>query len=194
MNRIQAYQALRQSGKLIFTLSDLRKLLDIASDNTAYKQTGRLVEAGILTRCAKAIYSLGDAPPSDFALANILQRPSYLSLESALNYYGLLLQTPREITSVTARRAKTIRRKGKIFVYRHLEPSLFGASFIKENNFLIASPEQAFVETIFFASLGKLALDWRELKMKMLNKREIIRRAGPIRHPAFHKLLDNALR
>ena len=103
MKTVEAIQVVHRSRKKVFILSDLRKLLDIENDNTAYKQARVLVQIGLLQRAMNGVYILSADKPSDFELANALCRPSYVSLESALNYYGMLIQSPQQVTSVAER-------------------------------------------------------------------------------------------
>src|SRR3989338_5271268 len=109
MKQLRALQTLRASGKKIFTSLDLKKILQTTSDSYSYVLAGRLVKEGVLERVSKGYYILTSNRPSDFEIANALYRPSYISLESALNYYGILVQSPQQITSVTTKRVTSIK-------------------------------------------------------------------------------------
>ncbi|MFW5702849.1 MAG: type IV toxin-antitoxin system AbiEi family antitoxin domain-containing protein, partial [Candidatus Dojkabacteria bacterium] len=62
----------------------------------------------VLIQLEKGKYQIAGRSPSDFAIAQFLYSPSYISFETALNYHGILPQFPHEITSATMRRKKTI--------------------------------------------------------------------------------------
>lgn len=188
MKKLKAIQILQKSGKKVFTLSEVKKLLDIKKDNTAYKKIGSLINEDLLTRAKKGLYYLSDDPPTDFELANYLYQPSYISLASGLNFYGILIQTPHEITSVTPKLTKKIIAKEKEFTYSHLtEKYFFG--YEKEDGFLIGSPEKVLMDTLFLISLGKLSLDYEEFSLEGIDKKKFKRISKEIKHPAFHNFL-----
>lgn len=192
MKTTEAIQTLQRSGKKLFTLSDLRKLLRIESDNTAYKQARVLVQVGLLERAMKGVFVLSSNKPSDFELANLLCRPSYVSLESALNYYGMLIQSPQQVTSVTTQLTRRVNAIGKEFSYVHLDQKYY-SHYQKVDGFLIATPEKAFVDACFLAALGRATLHVEELLLDDLNRKQVSRLVATIAHPAMKKffaLLD----
>ena len=115
MKKIEASQILQRSGKKIFSTSDLRNLFGVKSSDTLNKQIRGLISATVLARVSKGYYYLISNGPSNFELASTLYQPSYISLDSALNYYGILVQTPQEVASVTTKLAKVIKSDGKRF-------------------------------------------------------------------------------
>ncbi len=188
MKTVEAVQVLQRSGKKLFTVSDLRKLLDIENDNTVYKQAGVLVQIGLLQRAMKGVYILSADKPSDFELANSLYHPSYVSLESALSYYGILIQSPRQVTSVTPQLTRSVKAMGKEFSFAHLDRKYY-SHYHKVDGFLIATPEKAFVDACFFAALGRASLHLDELLLDDLNQKEVKALAGDIAHPAVKKFV-----
>ena len=114
MRIIEAENELRHwddSGKYIFTKSDLRKILN-ESPNTLTATIKRLITAGILTKVAHNLYMyshskrIGATTLEDIALN--LRRGDYVfeSLESALSQWGLISQVPLDrITCMTTGRS-----------------------------------------------------------------------------------------
>jgi len=188
MKEIEAVQILEKSGKKIFTLSEIKSLFGIEKDNTLYKKVESLIKDKILTRAIKGIYYLTLNPPSDFELANFLYQPSYISLSSALNFYGILVQVPYELTSVTPRLSRKIKIGERTFKYFHIKKDYFW-SYEKENEFLIASPEKALVDTLFLISLGRLFLSYDEFLLDKINKKKFAELSKKIKHPAYQKLI-----
>jgi len=186
MKKIEAIQILQKSNRKLFTLSDIKKLLKIVSDNTAYKQAAGLIEAGVLERVSKGIYLLASNKPTDFELANFLYKPSYVSLDSALNYYGILVQSPQQIISVTPNRAKKIEAVGKDFVYMHLNQKYY-SDYQQVDGFLIATPEKAFIDALFFVALGRGSLSVEELILDSIDKNKLKDLAKKIDNRAFKK-------
>lgn len=190
MRTVEAIQILQRSRKKLFTASDLRKLLHIENDNTAYKQARVLVQIGLLQRAMKGVYILSADKPSDFELANVLCRPSYVSLESALNYYGMLIQSPQQVTSVTPQLTRRVNAIGKEFSYAHLDQKYY-SHYQKVDGFLIATPEKAFIDACFFAALGRSALHVEDLLLDDLNRKEVRALAAAIAHPAVKKFFTS---
>jgi hypothetical protein len=85
-------------------------------------------------------------------LANLIYGPSYISLEYALSYWGLIPEKVEEITSMTNKRNKVFETPVGRFSYKYLQSSKFsvGIERISEENgaFLIASKEKAICDRL----------------------------------------------
>ena len=184
MKQLKALQTLQASGKKVFTSADLQKILQTNTDSYAYVLAGKLVKEGVLERVSKGYYILVSNRPSDFEVANILYRPSYVSLDSALNYYGILVQSPQQVMSVTSKRATNIENNGKTFAYMHLDQKYF-TDYQKTGDFLIASPEKALIDTMFFVALGRSSLSVEELNLQSVDKKKVKEIASKITNKAF---------
>lgn len=184
------YKKLIKLKKEIYTFADIKKVTGLESDNSTYQAIKRLKKDGLLESAANRIYYLSDNPPSEFSLANNLYPPSYISLESALNYYGILIQVPQTIYSITTRKTKSITFKNKEFNYFHITKNYF-FDYIKEKNFLIATPEKALIDTIFFTALGKSKTDLSELHFNDINKKRLHKLKEKVQNKAFHNLFES---
>lgn len=190
MKKIEVLQVLQKVRRNIFSLSDLKRLLRIGSDNTAYIKANRLVRDGLLIRVTKGSYCLKDNLPLDFELANFLYRPSYISLESALNHYGILIQVPQSIISVTPNRTRKIVALNKEFAYHHLDQKYF-SDFIKIQNFIIATPEKALIDTIFFASYSRTNISPEEWMLENINNKKLKELAKKIKSRVFQEFFKS---
>ena len=190
MFKFEIYKKFLKSKKQIYTLSDLKKFLGVKKDNSVYQAIKRLKENGILESLRNGVYKVKDIPSNDFVIANSLYSPSYISLESALNYYGILIQTPYIISSVTTRRNKLIKSGNKEFTFFHLSNDYF-FDYIKEKDFLIATPEKALIDTIFFQAIGQSKMDLSELILDQVNKKRFLKVKDKIKNLAFHKMLES---
>ncbi len=190
MKKIEALLILQKANRNIFSLNDLKKLLKIESDNTAYVQANRLVKEGLLNRLAKGVYCLKDSKPAEFELANFLYRPSYISLESALAHYGILIQIPQTIISVTTKRARKIKAVNKEFIYSHLNKKYY-SDYIREQRFVIATPEKAIIDTIFFACYGRTVIHPEEWILNNVDKRKLKKLAKKIESKVFHSFFNS---
>lgn len=86
-------------------------------------------------------------------IANQLYGPSYVSLDYALSYYGLIPETVYEITSVTTRRAKRYDTALGRFSYAHSALSMYPLGIRSVQNeaghyVLMASPEKALCDKL----------------------------------------------
>ena len=187
MRKLEALQILQSAGKKILNLPDIQKLLHTNRDNTAYKLVQRLVDSHVLERVRKGYYVLPSNPPSPFELANALYRPSYVSLESALAYYGILIQAPHSITSVTPALTKTIRVNTRMFLYAHLDPKYF-TDYHTVDDCLMATPEKALIDSLFFGALGRISLSVEELQLDSVDRKKVHRLAKAVSNRAFQKL------
>jgi hypothetical protein len=93
------------------------------------RQISRWVASGRLHQLRRGLYAI--APPQAreapdvLAVASRLHRPSYVSLQSALAYHGVIPESVSVVTSVTAGRPRRFRTALGEFAYRHIHPSLF---------------------------------------------------------------------
>lgn len=97
-------------------------------------------------------------------IANRLLNPSYVSMSTALRYYGLIPESVYLIQSVTIKESREYETPVGRFVFTHIKRDAFniGISNIEENgySFLIASPEKALCDLI--ANTPSLQLRYRK--------------------------------
>jgi predicted transcriptional regulator of viral defense system len=174
LSKIQ--KALSESNLQVIRISDLQNLLGLKNRNTTYKLTQRLIKKEILTSLIGGKYLVKTNPPAEFIIANILCEPSYISLESALSYYGILPQFPFAITSITSRKSRKYEVKtiNKTFIYSRISSRWFWG-YEKKDGFLIATPEKALLDILYFDSKGISNLDPKELDITQLRREEIMK-------------------
>ena len=121
------------------------------------KVTG-LLKKGVIVRVKKGIYVFGQKyqlrPFSREILANIIHGPSYVSLDYALHYHGLIPERVEAVTSVTCGRGKRFNTPVGLFIYRTVPMSAYstGISRVEMDggrSFLIASPEKALADKLY---------------------------------------------
>lgn len=86
-------------------------------------------------------------------IANSLYYPSYVSMEWALQYYGVIPERVKGVTSVTLLRSKIFKTVYAPFFYWHLSKNRYAVGYgVKLNDkgesFLIAGPEKALLDYI----------------------------------------------
>jgi hypothetical protein len=116
-----------------------------------------LLEQGALIRIKKGIYVFGERyrrrPFSREILANMIYGPSYVSLETALNYYGLIPERVEAMTSVTDGRGRRFFTPVGLFIYHGIPMKAYRigidqVEFESGRSFLIATPEKALADKI----------------------------------------------
>lgn len=120
------------------------------------RQLSRWVKAGKVLRVRRGLYAL--APPyrkirpHPFLVANRLQRGSYVSLQAALGYYGLIPEHVPVTTSVGPGSPRRWLTPLGRFEFRHLAPSLVGHYRYLEVDAaqwaFVATPEKALLDLI----------------------------------------------
>jgi predicted transcriptional regulator of viral defense system len=116
-----------------------------------------LIRKGIIIRVKKGLYVLGDRfrmrPYSRELLANLVYGPSYISMEYALQYYGMIPERVEAVTSVTTGRSRRFITPLGLFIYRNIPLSAFHVGMTRieyDDNtaFLFATPEKALCDKI----------------------------------------------
>lgn len=140
-------------GKLPYF--DLSDLAPVETDRIYLKiLLSRYQKSGKVIRLKKGVYVARDyietvgrksglSAYSEF-LANILYRPSYLSLEYILYQHNLLTEIPVNFTLVTKNKPTGFRNRFGGFFYRKVKPELFcGFDIIRDGEFSIMRATKA---------------------------------------------------
>jgi len=156
------------SGFSFFNLKTLKDILEIKKEAALFLVVKKLIKTGILIKIEKNKYLLEGAKTSDFALANFLYQSSYVSFESALNFYGILSQFPYEISSATARRTVKKEFQDKVFTYTRIKKDLFWG-YEKKQGFIIALPEKALADQLYLSSKGYKRMNLDEYNLEIIS-------------------------
>lgn len=117
----------------------------------------RLLKSGALIRIKKGLYVFGEpyrrGSISKEMLANMIYGPSYISLEWALGYYGMIPERVEEITSVTTKRRAHFDTPIGRFSYEHSLKIIYpiGLTRYEESKYqsaLIATKEKAVADQL----------------------------------------------
>jgi len=137
------------------------------------RQLSRWVKAGKLYRVRRGLYAVAPpyakAQPQPFAVAGRFTWPSYVSLQSALAYHGLIPEAVPVVTSVTTRRPGHFDTPLGRYQFRHVKIDYFWGyrEFQLEagQSAFIAEPEKALLDQCYLTS-GADSLDYiRELRI-----------------------------
>jgi predicted transcriptional regulator of viral defense system len=141
-------------------------------------QLSRWRQAGKIYQLRRGLYCL--APPFQkviphpFLVANRMLPASYVSLQSALAYFGMIPEFVPVTTSVTTNRPVSWETRLGIFDFRHIQVDFFdGYRWVDLGNkqhAFIASPEKALLDLIYLEPVGE-TLDYLvELRLSNLNQ------------------------
>lgn len=128
---------------------------------------GLLMKRGHVIRIKKGLYVWGqDVDPAPFSneiLANLIYGPSYVSLEYALSFYGLIPERVATVTSVTFKKTKTFATPVGQFSYEHINQEAYAAGIRLQiegrQSFLIATPEKALLDMIALRGVSDSLLE-----------------------------------
>ena len=110
---------------------------------------------GYILKLTNNYYIFRDAEIDDpfvRMIANKIYSPSYVSLESALSYYGFIPEAVFQITSITSRKTHNIQTDISNFNYRSIHKRLFwGYSLNTKTSyrFFIADPEKTILDYLY---------------------------------------------
>lgn len=141
-------------------------------------QLSRWVKVGKLYQLKRGIYVLAEpyrkVSPNPFLLANRIKNASYVSLQSALAWYGLIPEYVPVITSVTTTRNNTFHTHEGIFLYRHIKVALFnGYESIELQDrqaAFLALPEKALLDLIYLTPHSESWEYLRELRLQNMDR------------------------
>ena len=160
-----------QFAELLETVGDLpvfRSSLLLAGDRDpadVRRQLARWKAAGRVLQLRRNVYVLA-APwrrvePHPFVVANELHRPSCVSLQSALAYYGMIPEAVPVTTSVTTARPVSLQTPLGRYLYRHIRPpAFFGYSRVRvfdDQEALLADAAKALLDLVYLTPGGEAA-------------------------------------
>ena len=104
---------------------DYQTLLDVLKDYERPRdKISDYLRKGVIIRIKKGLYIFGEGYRKEVfsreLLANLIFGPSYISLDSALQYYGFIPERVEAMTSVTTGRSKRFETPVGLFTYREI--------------------------------------------------------------------------
>ncbi|MBD3279954.1 hypothetical protein GF389_00330 [Candidatus Dojkabacteria bacterium] len=154
----------------IFSTKDIRKIYP--DFNTI--QLNRWQRKGYIKRLLKGYYIFEDTQISKtllYEISNTIYRPSYISMEAALQFYGLIPEGVYTITAITTKKTKKFEILNDFQLsYRSVKPELFwGYKEFKDLEYgpLIAKPEKALFDFIYLNDQYRTLEDFEGLRINV---------------------------
>ena len=145
--------------KLIpFDVFDYTVLVSALSEySKARDKITKLLDSGNIVRIKKGLYCFAETlrkhALSREYLANLIYGPSYVSLEYAMAYHGLIPERVNIVISVTTRRSRDFDTPFGRFSYRRMTENRYNcAADLAESagiSFLMATPEKALTDKVW---------------------------------------------
>jgi predicted transcriptional regulator of viral defense system len=144
-------------------------------------QLSRWVNSGRIYQLRRGLYSIAPPyqkiKPHPFLVANHLQKASYVSLQSALVYYGLIPEVMNITTSVSTGRPEKLETPLGIYEFRHLKTDLlFGYRMtnLGDQSALVATPEKALLDLIYLQTGGNSTAYLKELRLQNTEQLDLV--------------------
>lgn len=146
-------------------------------------QLSRWVAGGRLISLRRGVYALAPRyrrrEPHAFEIANMLVRPSYVSLESALSFHGLIPEAVFSTTSVARGRPSEYATPLGRFTYRVVAEDLFwGYASVPvspdaKRTAFVARPEKALLDLVYLRPGGDSTAFLAELRLDRLESLDL---------------------
>lgn len=151
MTIVEVLSLLKNFESPLFETRDVAEALRISKDSAA-KYLERLRAEKFIEKISRGKWIMRDLKFDPLQVAEFLTAPkeSYISLQTALFYHGMIEQIPARIYAITIDRTKIIETPVGVFSFHHCNPEFFaGFDYIKPH-LKLATPEKALVDYFYF--------------------------------------------
>jgi predicted transcriptional regulator of viral defense system len=158
----------KKMQKDIFSREEAQIVAFDTAPNTLKLQLHQWVKSGDLVTLKRGLYIFADKKVDKVEIARCLYSPCYISLEYALNMYGLIPDVPFAMTMVTPKATRKFNTVFGQFIYRNIKKEVF---FGFDEETLIAEKEKALVDYLYLNSshLVPSVIFWKELRLQNLD-------------------------
>ena len=174
MKLFEIQNSLHKAGLTLFTTAEFRRVTAMSATGSR-KFLLRYTNLGCFWQLRRGLYALREGSLHLWVVANKLYRPSYISLETALSYHGLIPETIYGVTSVTTRTTREFEACETVFLYHSLKKQAYtgyGPMTIDGATVLVAEPEKAVADYLYFVHLGRK--EWNDrLRSQQLNQQKL---------------------
>ena len=137
-----------------FETKELKLILGVDFTGSALVNLKNWVKKGHLKMLRRGLYIFSEMAEKIDAmvLATKIYQPSYVSLETALSFYGIIPEAVFTVTSVTTRKTKKFKTPVGNFSYQKIKAESFGGFETKKEgkvSFNLALPEKALVDFLY---------------------------------------------
>jgi len=145
------------------------------------RQLSRWTKAGRLYQLRRGLYALAPpfqkVKPHPFVVANRMMRSSYVSLQSALGYYGLIPDVVPVTTSITTGRPGHWQTPLGVYTFRHIKTGWFAGYRLVDlggnQQAFVATPEKALLDLVHLQPGGDSAEYLQELRLQGMERLDL---------------------
>lgn len=142
------------------------------------RQLSRWTKAGRILQLRRGLYALAPlyrkSVPHPFTVANRMVQASYVSLQSALAFHGLIPEHVPTVTSMTTGRPRTWHTPLGNYVFRHIHKRWFWGyrklDLGGRQHAFVATPEKALLDLIHLEPGGATVGYLKELRLQNLDR------------------------
>lgn len=184
---------MREKGVRLFSPDEFRRLFGVTL--RAAQEFIKDHNFDLFLKLRNGLYALRSDPPHELEIANRLYAPSYVSFEYALAHYRFIPETVYTVTSATTAITRQFTVQSINYEYSRIKRKaytgyrLMDAGPVKA---LMATPAKALADYFYFVDLRLKPLNER-LRIKDVNKKEIVRYARLFGRPSLLKLIREIL-
>ncbi|MBI2335057.1 hypothetical protein HYU96_04665 [Candidatus Daviesbacteria bacterium] len=191
MKPILAREELLNRGIKIFTPLEFRRIFPKSEAKIQYFLETQ-TKQGLFIRLKKGLYALKTDLPGDEEIANALYRPSYLSFEYAMAKYGIIPESPYHLTSATTNPTRVFNVNHQAFSYFTIKQETYAGYYLDtggSRKILIAEPEKALADYLYFVSLGQRSWNDR-FNVSKLDKAKLMEYAKLFKRDKIVELVE----
>jgi len=191
LNPIKVRRELIEKNISVFSPLEFRRIFSVTKSAANFFINYHL-KTGFFVKLRKGLYMLADYPANQYLISNRLYEPSYLSFDTALSFYGIIPETIYTLTSATPKTTREYKVENVHFVYHKLKKGAYsGYKAIKhqDSTILIAEPEKALADYLYFVALKKRGLHYERLDLKKIKKNNLFFYVKLFKQPQMIKLV-----
>jgi predicted transcriptional regulator of viral defense system len=149
----------------IFSLRDIKTV----EPNFRRATLSEWIKRGNITKIRQEWYCFSNFQPTDyeyFYISNKIYSPSYISLESMLEFYNVIPEAVQQITAISTQKTKTFATELGTYVFRKVKTNLFwGYKIVEYNNIgiTIATLEKTILDYLYLNNINS-TLDFEGLR------------------------------
>ena len=191
LSLIKVQRKLTNKHMLVFSPLEFMRTFEVTKSAANFFINYHL-KTGLFIKLRNGLYALKTRPPSELEIANRLYGPSYVSLEYAMMFYSIIPDTVYSVTSVNTKSSREFVIDNIRYAYSKIKKNAFKGYLRKpmdDNIVLIADPEKAFVDYLYFVDLGQKVV-YDRIDASKLSKNKLIGYAKLFKRKSLVKLVN----
>ena len=192
LNPIKVQRELIARGISMFSPLEFRRIFSVTKSAANFFINYHL-KTELFVKIRNGLYMLTDYPANYYLIANRIYAPSYISFDTALSFHGIIPETIYAVTSATTKITREFKADNIRFVYHKLKKEAYtGYKAIKhsDNTILMAEPEKALADYLYFVALKKRGLHYERLDLKKIKKANLLSYVKLFKKPEMIKLVE----